>query len=102
MLKQQENDLKQVKADILLLKQEVVSISHRLDEVDNLKANEGVKPVIEDERQSLEKIRFQEEAKSEFDELNRVSQGKTVFQPRSAHLDLGERGEIAEGDLLSG
>ena len=101
-LKQQENDLKQVKADILLLKQEMASLVQRLDEVDKLKADQGIKPMIEDEGQSLEKIRFQEEAKSEIDELNRISQGKSAIQSENLHPNLSERGEIAEGDLLSG
>jgi hypothetical protein len=100
MLKEQENDFKQVKAELLLLKQEIASIVQRLDEADKSNANEGIKPMIEDEGQSLEKIRFQEEAKSEIDELKRISQGKT--QSESMHPNLSERGEIAEGDLLSG
>ena len=85
-----------------MLKVEIQSLLRRLEESDEHKGSHHKRPDVEDEGQSLEKIRFQEEENSEKDvEKNRPAKVINA-KPKQTRLDLSQLGEVPEGDLLSG
>jgi hypothetical protein len=99
---QNANDLEQLKSDVTMLKLEIQTLLRRLEETDEHHGSTHKRSDMEDEGQSLEKIRFQEEEDSEKD-VEKNGPAKVInSKPKQTRLDLSQLGEVPEGDLLSG
>jgi len=101
-LVQNANDLEQLKSDVSMLKLEIQNLLHRLEETDEHQGSHHKRMDVEDEGQSLEKIRFQEEENSEKDVVKNIPAKVIDAKPTQTRLELSQLGEVPEGDLLSG
>jgi hypothetical protein len=99
--RQNKNDLEQLKLDVTMLKQQVQTLTSRLEERDEHRGKDH-KHSEEQEGQPLEKIRFQEEEDKEIGATKKRTLKTDDAKPKEPPMDLSQLGEVPEGDLLSG